>query len=79
MRIRLKLFAGLRALDPQGGSRGGGELELPEGSTVAQVLGRVKVPLDEAKIVLVNGLHAKPETILREGDRLSVFPPVGGG
>ncbi len=79
MRIRLKLFAGLRALDPRGGQSGGGDIEIPQGATVAQALERLEVPPEEDKIILVNGLHAKPETVLKEGDRLSVFPPVGGG
>ncbi len=79
MRIRLKLFAGLRALRPQDARTGGEDLDLPDGTTVAQALAKVKVPLDEAKIVLVNGRHAKFDTPLKEGDRLSVFPPVGGG
>jgi len=79
MLITLKLFAGLRVLDARGGKTGGGEVEAPEGATVAQVLEELEVPLKEAKIILVNGLHAKPETVLKEGDRLSVFPPVGGG
>jgi len=27
----------------------------------------------------VNGVHGKKEQILKEGDVLSVFPPVAGG
>ena len=79
MKIRLKLFAGLRAAHRLGGQAGGGELEFQEGATVAQVLRKVRAPLEEAKVILVNGRHADPETVLEEGDTLSVFPPVGGG
>ena len=79
MKVLLKLFAGLRAAYEPAGRAGGGEFEFPEATTVAQALGRIKVPLEEAKIIFVNGRHAGPETALQDGDRLSVFPPVGGG
>ena len=79
MMIRLKLFAGLRASNPLGGAQGGGEAQVPEGADVAGALEALGVPLEGAKIILVNGRHAELATRLEEGDRLSVFPPVGGG
>lgn len=79
MKIRLKLFAGLRAVHGLGGQAGGGDVEAAESSTVARVLEELGVSLEAAKIILVNGRHADLETVLEEGDRLSVFPPVGGG
>ena len=34
---------------------------------------------DEPRVVFVNGTHAAEETVLCEGDRLAIFPPVAGG
>ncbi|MGA2467737.1 MAG: MoaD/ThiS family protein [Thermodesulfobacteriota bacterium] len=28
---------------------------------------------------MINGIHGKKEQILKEGDVLSIFPPVAGG
>ena len=44
--------------------------------TLVQVLG---VPDDLPKIVLVNGQHAAENSVLRNGDIVSVFPPLIGG
>jgi molybdopterin converting factor small subunit len=41
-----------------------------------QVLG---VPDDLPRIVLVNGQHATENSVLTDGDIISVFPPLIGG
>jgi molybdopterin converting factor small subunit len=51
-----------------------------EGSTrVQDILLRLKIPEQIPKIILINGVHGKKEQILKEGDVLSIFPPVAGG
>jgi sulfur carrier protein len=51
-----------------------------DGSTrVQDILSRLKIPEGIPKIILVNGVHGKKEQVLKEGDVLSVFPPVAGG
>ena len=57
---------------------GRGELDVAEGSTVAAVFERLDVPGRQC-VVVVNGTAVKAATVLREGDRLQVFPPVAGG
>ena len=80
VKIELRLFAGLRKKLPPGSPRGKCDLDLPEGTTIGQVLGRMDIPRASAQIVLINGDHdrdfARP---LQDGDVLSVFPPVAGG
>jgi molybdopterin converting factor small subunit len=39
----------------------------------------VGVPDDLPKIVLVNGQHASENSLLTDGDIVSVFPPLIGG
>lgn len=79
MIIRVKLYAGLekKLRVPANGRQV--ELEVEEGSTVARVLEPLGVPLDQAKLILVNARHAALETVLQPDDLLVVFPPVGGG
>jgi sulfur carrier protein len=74
MKIRIKLFASLRA-----GRFSEAELELPEGSAVAAALTQAQVPESEAAVIFVNSRHALPTSVLGNGDVLAVFPPVGGG
>ncbi|MBI5441619.1 MAG: MoaD/ThiS family protein [Deltaproteobacteria bacterium] len=77
MNVQVKLFADLRQYLPGGESPWAGEL--PEGTTVAKALEKFGVPEGKPRILLVNGRHAQPGQELREGDLLSVFPPVAGG
>lgn len=56
------------------------DLDLPPGSTVADVMAalEVKLPVD-ALLLLVNGRHAEPETILRASDQVHLIPALSGG
>ena len=54
-------------------------MEFAQGATVGEVLGRLKVPLGEKPIVLINSRHAEPADPLKNGDVLAVFPPIAGG
>ncbi len=52
----------------------------PEGlAQAADVLQSLNIPAEEVSILLVNGFHSKPETPVKDGDVLALFPPVGGG
>jgi sulfur carrier protein ThiS len=53
--------------------------EVPEGSTVAQVLEILHLPDEEAKILLINGEYTYRGRTLQEGDLLQVFPVLCGG
>jgi molybdopterin converting factor small subunit len=50
-----------------------------EGTTIKALLENLEVPLETVKLIFVNGVHAKDDDVLKEGDRLGVFPPVAGG
>ena len=36
-------------------------------------------PAEEVAILLINGFHSKPADSVKDGDIISLFPPVGGG
>jgi sulfur-carrier protein len=79
MVIHLALFAYLSEYQPDGdGGRHARPLELADGTTIADVIGRLGLP-DQPRVVFVNGRHAPEEQSLAEGDRLAIFPPVAGG
>jgi molybdopterin converting factor small subunit len=79
MEIEVKLFATLRDYLPPGSSRFSCEMEVDGHTRVRDILSRLKVPDEIPKIILINGVHGKEEQILKEGDVLSIFPPVAGG
>jgi sulfur-carrier protein len=55
------------------------DLELPEGARTIDVLGMMGILEKEASLIFINNLHAGLDTTLKDGDTLSLFPPVGGG
>ncbi len=79
MDVEVKLFATLRDYLPKGSSRFSCRLEIDGRTTVQDILTRLKIPEEIPKIILVNGIHGKKEQVLKEGDVVSIFPPVAGG
>jgi molybdopterin synthase sulfur carrier subunit len=79
MKLEIKLFANFREFLPPGTEKYTCWLELEEGTTIGQVLEKLKIPDDIPMITLVNGLHRTFEDRVQPGDVLSVFPPVAGG
>jgi sulfur-carrier protein len=79
LKIEVKLFANFREYLPPGSREYACTLELEEGTTIGHVLRKLQIPDSIPMIALVNGLHRAAEDTLREGDVLSIFPPVAGG
>ena len=79
MKVEVKLFANFQEYLPPGSERYSCTLELEEGTTIAQVLARLKIPESQPMVPLVNGIYRKPEDPLQPGDVLSIFPQVAGG
>lgn len=77
MRVQVRLFATLaRHVADRGGIL---ELELPEGSTIGDLVSTLKLPPGELKVTFVNGRRRPLDYPLRAGDRVGMFPPIGGG
>ncbi len=74
--VTVKFFATLREYGPIKEI-----LKIPENSKVKLLFDKYKIPKDERRaIILVNGRpHNKLDTILKDGDLISIFPPIGGG
>ena len=80
MKIELKLYASLGKYMPQAlVEKKQGFLEVGEGTTIEALLKELKMPLETVKLIFINGVHAKHDDVLKEGDRVGVFPPVAGG
>jgi sulfur carrier protein ThiS len=77
MKVDLRLFASLARYSPDKGNSP--FMEIKEGTRVADLLEQLKVPPDSVKLIFINGVHASGDVILKDGDRLGVFPPVAGG
>jgi molybdopterin synthase sulfur carrier subunit len=74
IKITVKLFATLRRGRFENDTK-----KFPSATTVRDVIEKLNIPDEKVSIIFVNGRHAKREHKLEDGDRLALFPPVGGG
>ena len=72
--IEVRFFATLR----QGRGKIA-EVHAEEAATALDLFRRFDIPAEEVSILLINGFHSKPEDPVKDGDVVSLFPPVGGG
>lgn len=87
MKVYVKLFATLirdvsdafRACYPEIRSGVPLMVELPEGSTLDDLVVDLGLPCQEVKITFVNGRAQEADYRLSDGDQVGIFPPVGGG
>ncbi len=79
MMIKVRLFATLRKYLP--GLKLGESLdvEVEPGTSILQLYVVLGIPAEEVKLAYVNGIYCEPETILKDGDEIGIFPPIGGG
>ncbi|MBI9104908.1 MAG: MoaD/ThiS family protein [Spirochaetales bacterium] len=72
--IQVKTFATLSKLYP-----GYEQYPLEAADSVGTVIDRLGIPANKIAIIFVNNIHADRELVLKAGDVLAIFPPIGGG
>jgi len=79
MKIQLKLYGNLRHLSPGGKAGTPMQIELPDGANLQDLVDHLKIPPEETKVAFVNGIVQEWTYKLIPGDKVGIFPPVGGG
>ena len=80
MKVELNLFASLARFSPdKTGGHGHRVVDVEEGTTIMGLINRQNIPIDKIRMIFLNGLHATGEEVLKDGDRVGIFPPVAGG
>ena len=80
MRIEIKLLTQFKEYLPDPGLAGNTRSITINGSgKIVDVFKELGIPLNVPKVIMLNDRHATIEDPLKEGDRVTVFPPVGGG
>jgi len=75
-KVKVNLYASLR------GHVGGApsvEVAVEPGRTAAEVLSGLGVPVEQIRILFINGRAATMSDPLKDGDSVGVFPAIGGG
>ncbi|NDI76483.1 MoaD/ThiS family protein [Psychrilyobacter piezotolerans] len=79
MQIEIRLFAYLRELLPLE-SRGVKKIQVKNDLTIDDLMDEIGISEKEIMIVMINGIRKLDyNESMKEGDRVAIFPPVGGG
>ena len=73
--IEIKLYATLLPYAPANASC----YPIESGTSIEKLIEKLQIPRDQVKLVFSNGIKCDPGTLIQDGDRIGVFPPVGGG
>lgn len=74
-RIQIKLFATLQRFMPASAEN----YAIETGTTIRTLLQQLDLPENKAKLVFIDGVKAELTSVLQGGERIGIFPPVGGG
>jgi molybdopterin converting factor small subunit len=77
--VEVRLFATLAQFLPADSTDGSAVVDVPEGSTIADVARRLGIPSGFDRVLLLNGVEAEPDQQLGPGDVVDIFPPLAGG
>ncbi|WP_455539730.1 MoaD/ThiS family protein [Terrisporobacter sp.] len=74
MEVEVRLFATFRE-----GREKKQKILVPEDSSILDIINMLNINEEEVAIMLLNGRDGSSDRLLKNGDVLSLFPPVGGG
>ena len=73
--VQIKLFATLSKFTPTASDH----YPVTFGMTVGELANHLNLPVNQVKLIFINGRKCPLDTVLKKGDRIGIFPPVGGG
>jgi sulfur carrier protein ThiS len=79
MPLKVFLSSSLRKYVSQYNPVEGIEFELEDKSTVAEICRKINVPVEQIKVIMVNGRNAELDFVLKGNERIGLFPSIGGG
>ncbi len=79
MAIDVMLSSALRRYVPDYDPLSGLQLEATPDLTVKELINSLGIPTQDVKIIMINGKADRLDRPLSDGDRVGLFPAVGGG
>jgi molybdopterin converting factor small subunit len=79
IRVKVKLFATLRRYFPGYDPEKGIDAKVEDGSTIENLIRTLNLPANEARVILISGISKKPTDVVKDGDQVNIFTPLGGG
>jgi molybdopterin converting factor small subunit len=79
IQVKVKLFATLRRFFPDYDPEKGIDVRIEEGSSIENLIQTLQLPQNEARVILINGISKMMTDVIKDGDQISIFTPLGGG
>lgn len=79
MKIELHLYASLAKYLPPEAKCKTLIMDIDKNSTIRDIIEQMNIDEKSVKLIFLNGIHADVRNRLKDGDRIGIFPPVGGG
>jgi molybdopterin converting factor small subunit len=73
--IQIKLFAALQQFMPDSADK----FAIEAGTSIQSLLDELNIPPGKARLIFIDGVKADLNKTLNGGERVGIFPPVGGG
>jgi len=77
--VKVRLYGALRKYHPGKAIGEAVVLPIPEGTPLSALLKQISVPEEKIKLTFVNKQQKDVDYLLKDGDQVAVFPPIGGG
>lgn len=74
MDVEIRLFESLKKHQPEGA-----RVRLAAGSRVNDLLDALGISMDDVGILIINQSDGRFDQLLRNGDVVTLIPPIGGG
>ena len=79
MRVRVRLFATLARYFGNTTPGTSFEIEVPDRTTLLDLVIQLELPREEVKVFFVNGRARPMDWVLRAEDEVGIFPLIAGG
>ncbi|MGB9700550.1 MAG: MoaD/ThiS family protein [Thermodesulfobacteriota bacterium] len=77
MEVKVKLYGELEKYGPNQKEKF--SVQLPPGTQIKELMDYLKIPAHQVMLIIKNGIKAKEDDLLKNGDDIIFLPIVGGG
>lgn len=77
--VEVRLYANLQKFFPDLKNGEAMPVTLQDGATLGDLITRLNIPREKINMVIVNAKHESESYILKQGDRVGIFPLIAGG
>lgn len=77
LEVKVKLYGELEKYSPNHKEKF--SIQLPPGTLIKELMDHLKIPAHQVMLIIKNGIKAKEDDLLKNGDDVIFLPIVGGG